>query len=77
MTSPLVPTGSGTSYGYGFVVYNVNGREHVRHDGGQSGFVSWVEMIPAARFGVVLVFSGDGADPATIPTHAIDLFLGH
>ena len=77
MTSALVPTGSeGESYGYGFFVDMHNGRDIVQHSGGQSGFVSYVLMVPAARFGVVLVFSGAGAAPAPISYHAIDLFLG-
>jgi CubicO group peptidase (beta-lactamase class C family) len=76
MTSALVPTGAGdVSYGYGFFVDPHHGGE-VRHDGGQSGFVSNVVMVPEARFGVVLVFSGEGADIATISNHAIALFLG-
>jgi CubicO group peptidase (beta-lactamase class C family) len=74
-TSPLGPPGTNVSYGYGFFVDGAHGGE-VQHDGGQSGFMSDVVMIPGARFGVVVVFSALGGNMQPIVDHAINLFLG-
>ena len=49
---PIIP-GSQTQYGYGWMVSQRHDRTVVRHDGGNNGFVSFVEMYPKEKVVVI------------------------
>jgi hypothetical protein len=61
----LATTGSGQttedfrSYGLGWFLYVEHGQKLVEHDGGMPGFLSKVSLIPADRFGFVVLNNGN------------------
>jgi CubicO group peptidase (beta-lactamase class C family) len=63
-------------YGLGLHLRDYHGRKLVLHDGGLTGYLSQVVMVPEERLGIVVLTNGD-ADEAvsSITWHVLDHFL--
>ncbi|MBK8975227.1 MAG: serine hydrolase [Planctomycetes bacterium] len=68
MWRPYTPLGRGgrtpaamedfSSYGLGWFLYAIDGKKVVEHDGGMPGYISKVTLVPADRFGFVILNNG-------------------
>jgi CubicO group peptidase (beta-lactamase class C family) len=54
-TDPKLPRAPISNYGLGWFFNDYAGRRVVEHSGTQTGFVSWVAMIPQERLGLVIL----------------------
>jgi CubicO group peptidase (beta-lactamase class C family) len=59
--------------GLGFWIRHVGQQVRVGHDGAAPGYKSQIEMVPAEKFGVIVLINGYDADPLFYANQALDI----
>lgn len=70
-----LPGDDNVYYGYGLMSYLVNGTRVVAHGGASRGYGSTIQMVPSARFAVIVLTNKSGETLPSVAAKAMELVL--
>jgi CubicO group peptidase (beta-lactamase class C family) len=74
-TTPSLPAGATTEYGFGWFIDTYRGETRWRHTGETSGFRNAIQRYPARRLTIVILTNRSSGEPAAIAERIADRLL--
>lgn len=62
-TSAILPSGTDTEYGFGWMLDSVNGHKHIGHSGSWQGFRTSIRRFPDDNLAVIVLANSNAIDP--------------